>query len=92
MIKCEQSRCRCNAIYYGHHVCTGEPSFIVVPTTRSFVLKCNTYKKHPPGRACENVGPGMDGLYPGQLKVPIDRSNEDTEPEESAVVEEACLE
>jgi hypothetical protein len=43
------------------------------------MVKCNSYKYRPAG---QSLGPcddsiGEDGLYPGQLKAPIDYSDAD---------------
>ena len=69
--KCNQTQCRHCAIFMGEMCCTVTAAeLITVPDTRSFILKCNTYKKHPAGNKTENIGPGSDGLYPGQIKSP----------------------
>ena len=65
-------------------VCTADPYLITLPqTSRVFILKCNTYLKRDPGDSlrpiCLNAGP--DGLFPGQLKPPIDYSDVDPDEE-----------
>jgi hypothetical protein len=47
------------------------------------MVKCNSYKYRPAGQSLGPVHPAMgsDGLYPGQIKAPIDYS--DTDPVES---------
>jgi hypothetical protein len=37
------------------------------------MVKCNSYKYRPAGQSLGPVTPiGADGLYPGQIKAPID--------------------
>ena len=50
----------------------GDPSLIVVPSARVFMLKCNTYLKRDPGDHLRPICPidRDSGLFPGQLKPP----------------------
>jgi len=68
MIKCDQIRCRWCALYMKEPICVGTPELITIEHMRSFILKCNSYKRLPRGQVCEEIGPAEDGLYPGQLK------------------------
>ena len=84
-VYCKNTRCRyCFTDTEEHDelICLGNPKFMKVPDSRVFILKCNTYLKRDPGTSlramCKSIGP--DGLFPGQLKPPIDYS--DIDPEE----------
>ena len=62
----------------GANVCTVEPILITVESLRGWMLKCNSYKYRPAGQSLGPVTPiGKDGLYPGQIKPPIDYSDID---------------
>lgn len=77
---CSQGRCRYCYLEAGVKVCTTDPIFIHPPESRVFILKCNTYRKRDPGDKLSPWSPKeSDGLYPGQLRPPIDYSNTDPE-------------
>jgi hypothetical protein len=75
-VYCKNKRCRhCYTDSEENDVlvCFTTPSFISIPSARVFVLKCNTYLKREPGDRLRAICPvGPDGLFPGQLKAPID--------------------
>jgi hypothetical protein len=84
MTCCNNKRCRhCFIdVENGRNmICVADPIFIRVPEARVFVLKCNTYQKRDTGDwFIQPLDPvGVDGLYPGQLKTPIDYSDFDPE-------------
>jgi hypothetical protein len=89
MIYCNNSGCRhCSInLEVDGLVCTlDEASFITVATLQGWMLKCNSYKYRPAGEAIQpNISPGLgaDGLYPGQIKPPMDYT--DFDPEEIIV-------
>lgn len=82
---CKNTRCRYCFIDTGDHgqlVCDADgASLMKVPDSRVFILKCNTYLKRPEGTSlrpmCQSLG--SDGLYPGQLRPPVDMSDFDAE-------------
>jgi hypothetical protein len=61
---------------------------IGVDTLKGWMVKCNSYKYRPAGQSLQPVGGpiGKDGLYPGQIKAPIDYS--DADPDEDGGEEE----
>jgi hypothetical protein len=70
----------------GITVCQAEnPTLITLPESRVFVLKCNTYLKRDPGDFLQPICLNVDssGLFPGQLKPPIDYT--DFDPDATAV-------
>jgi hypothetical protein len=82
---CEQTKCRHCSIdkEIGTTVCIGDPIFIRMPESRSFILKCNTYQKRDPGETIKPITNVMaDGLYPGQIRPGYDPYAEEEEKEE----------
>jgi polygalacturonase len=76
---CKNARCRHCFIDNEddeQRICTANPQLITIPSSRVFVLKCNTYLKRDPGDHLKPICTvGRDGLFPGQLPYPIDVSD-----------------
>ena len=93
MIACNQKKCEHLARQDGETVCTlKDPRFYRLIDSRSFILKCGAYHRRTDWTA-DGMAPvralvekrvfaveDEDGLWPGQLKAPIDYS--DIDPDE----------
>ena len=91
MIACGQGRCRYCYLEDGVKVCTTDPVLIHVPESRVFILKCNTYLKRDRGDKLSQWSPKLpDGLYPGQIKPPVDYSDRDPDEPVVATDDDSC--
>lgn len=83
-IYCKNTRCRycfTDVEESNRLVCTTNPSFITIPESRVFVLKCNTYLKRDLEDFLRPICPiGSDGLFPGQLKLTMAEEEDDDAP------------